>query len=310
MAEKPENEANPVISSSQPSHKPGGQQGPAEAPKPEKETKERESFWRRATREPVVFFALCLVVAIFLLLFVYAVQFRSLTRAEYIAEKAAEAARKSAEVAERSAEAARKSAEVAEKTLLAAQRPWLSVHTRIGSDLVFSRKEGGGLTIIYTVKNVGNSPAIDVEVNAKIFLERLFISGKEREEQIKLCSDEWRKSLPPNRPDAGLVLLPNEEFVYSISTVISWEDINQSRHEMEKLYGAGFGAGSIGPELVGCVSYRFAVDSSVHTTGFAYYLETLDPRFPNSTIGIKTNAGTTPASMLKLDPSRFGAHAN
>ncbi|MGO9858817.1 MAG: hypothetical protein ACLPQX_05230 [Syntrophobacteraceae bacterium] len=303
MAEKPENEADPVISSSQPYHKPGGQQGPAEAPKPEKETKERESFWRRATREPVVFLALCLVVANFLLLFVYAVQFRSLTRAEYIAEKAAEAARKSAEAAE-------KSAEVARKTLLAAQRPWLSVHTGIGSDLVFSRKEGGGITIIYTVKNVGNSPAIDVEVNAKIFPERLFISGKEREEQIKLCAVEWTKSLPPNRPNAGLVLFPNEEFVYSISTGISWEDINQSRHEMEKLYGAGFGAGSIGPELVGCVSYRFAVDSSDHTTGFAYYLETLDPRFPNSTLGIKTNAGTTPASMLKLDPSPFGAHAD
>ena len=43
MAEKPENEADPVISSSRPSHKPGGQQEPAEAPKPEKETKERKS---------------------------------------------------------------------------------------------------------------------------------------------------------------------------------------------------------------------------------------------------------------------------
>jgi len=87
MAEKPENEADPVVSSSQPSPKPGGQQGPAEAPKPEKDTKERESFWRRATGEPVVLFTLCLVVAIFLLLFVYAVQFRFLSRADILRKK-------------------------------------------------------------------------------------------------------------------------------------------------------------------------------------------------------------------------------
>jgi hypothetical protein len=195
------------------------------------------------------------------------------------------------------ADAARKSADIARDTLLVSQRPRVSIHPKIGSDLNFS-KEGGRVTIIFHMKNVGQSPAVGTSVEAAIVL----LSPKRDvfEEQRKVCPVS-PTVLPPGEPVSGDTVFPNEEYTVSISLPISRADIERSRAEMAEAHKDIRPDNFVSPVLVGCVKYSFAFEGPRHRTGFILHLNKIDPKHPNLSFAIDTTGGDVLVRLLRLE---------
>lgn len=274
-----------VIYSSQPAHKPSQQETSAEKPNKEQATKECETFWQRIISDPVAFITLFLAFATFLLAFSAFIQLNLMKRAEHIAKN--------------TADAAKKSAEVAEKTLIATQRPWLSVNMKIGSDFKITEQKAT-ITIKFIVKNVGISPAFNIFINANIH-----IMDQKRDplaEQQKVC----RKRQPAD--NLGYILFPNEHFIQDVTLSITREEIEQHYRNVKEQMGPNkdklppINIININSAVVGCISYRFAVDESFHKTSFAATIE--------SSSGIRITSGDIPANMLSLEPFIYGNFAD
>ncbi len=213
-------------------------------------------------------------------------------------------------IAERSgiaANAAKKSAEVAEKTLVAIQRPWVSVKASIASDLKFT-PEGGRVSILFRLKNIGQTPATGTWIDA-----RIFPSGPKRDaftEKKKLCSR--RESASPKGKAMGHILFPGDEVVLIESLPISSKEIEQFRVDMAEYHKdpslKTFPV--ISPALVGCVSYGFAFDNSFHSTGIAEDIHRIDPKHPGAAFGIEPSAGDVPQNLLRLDTIFWAGASN
>lgn len=207
-----------------------------------------------------------------------------------------------------SADAARKSVELADRSLSAVDRPWLSVRFEIGSDLKFS-SEGGRITIVFAVKNIGKSPAL----HADVYAEFRMISPRSDfvEEHLKTCA-RTKPPLTPDTPAAGFSLFPDEQLVISHSLPISHDDMQKARLTFEDIYKDDGPLGPVwfNPILFGCVTYRFASDGSYHQTPFIADIFRIDHR-PNSRMGIDPSKGDLPARMLRLEHSiMFTPRAN
>jgi hypothetical protein len=66
--------------------------------------------------------------------------------------------------------AAEKSADIAERTIAATQRPWISIDIGINGDLVFDANGNAKVHLLFTLNNIGRSPATNVRVNPYTFL--------------------------------------------------------------------------------------------------------------------------------------------
>lgn len=281
-----------LIYSFQPSHHPSEQQNTAAKPSPNKETKEGESFWQRIIRDPIAPFTLFLSIATLLLALAAFIQIGFLMRSENIAKNAADAAKKSAEIAE--------------KTLIATQRPWVSVHMAIASGLQFSANEAR-ITIRFNVKNVGNSPAIAIGIHPLIYLQTL--KRDMMEEQKKVCG-KLETTIDISKPFLRYMLFPNENFIQNFSLSISRADIDRSQAEFAETYKDMPPSNFISPVLVGCVSYRFAFDGSIHKTGFIADILRLDPQHPNARFAIDITGGDIPTERLILETFFSGSFAD
>lgn len=273
---------------SEPSHKPEKQQSSANNPDKEQETKECETLRQRAIRDPVALFTLCLVIVTGILALAAIRQIGLLKKSVNISEKAANAAKKSSEIAE--------------KTLIATHRPWVSIHPQIGSELKFDDK-GGEITIKFTIKNIGNSPAIGVWVDAHIFLQtpqRNMLGEKN-----KICDATTKK---PSL--LGYTLFPNEIFTFDHIFSISKDMIKQSYSEFPKITKDATPDTFIFPVIVGCVKYKFPMDQSIHRTDFLVAIHRRDPNKPYSWLAIDPTSGTLPSSMISLDMDFIGSYAD
>ncbi len=213
-------------------------------------------------------------------------------------------------------EAATKSADVAQKTLVATQRPWVSVRLSLGGEVKFDQR-GVSTPIVLRMKNVGNSPAIGIWIDAEPVLS-FGMEGEVINKQRSILAN-LRKTHQPGAPGYGHMLFPGEDFVDNISFQISREKIKEYQTRMAKSYGHDFGKPPpsdlnsvfpILPDIVGCVFYEFSFDESVHKTGFIAELYRTDPLHPNVRRGIGLDAGGTPANSLTLTPLIVGSYAD
>ena len=207
------------------------------------------------------------------------------------------------------ADAAQKSAGIAEKTMIGTQRPWVSVHLNLGSGFKFD-KEGGTITIVFRVKNVGNSPAMGVNIHPGVVLS--FIPKDVIDEQKRMLATIPRNDPTPDLPPHfGYILFPGEEFTYETTFPISREQIEKFKTEMIKSFGGNRESLKfITPSVVGCVVYRFSFDKSVHKTGFIAQIFQINPLYPNASYLIDSEAGDVPLNLLKLQISEFGSYAD
>lgn|GEM_PF-6661083 len=116
----------------------------------------------------------------------------------------------------RSAKAATKAAEVAERTLVAQDRPWIHIQPNIVGPLIFTETEIS-IEINVTLRNVGRSPATDVQLMSEMCVS-LVDASRKADEYIQ---QKWSRLL-----SFGSMLFPNTEinlpfnggYTYSITT--------------------------------------------------------------------------------------------
>jgi hypothetical protein len=158
------------------------------------------------------------------------------------------------------AEAAKKSAEVAERALIAGQRPFVSVTAPIIDGGLTWEEKGARTTILFSIKNVGKSPAFDISVQVD-----QFVMGRDKPdvntELRKFCAAVRRQRLLPLAK--GDVLFPNETLPQRHGLLFIRAEIETNA----KCNGAFFA-----PIVLICVDYRSSVTERRHTTGLVYDL--------------------------------------
>jgi hypothetical protein len=267
--------------SSPPSRNPGQQQT-TEQQEDENTSKGQHTGWgliRFLFPDSMSIFNCLLVIATFCLFFVAIIQIGHLIKAEQIATK--------------SADAAKDSADIAKKTLIATQRPWLSVNLEIGSGLVFD-DQGCRIVIKFRIKNVGNSPAVAVHIWSEIVL------NNEITNQKRVCALYGKDQIDLTQTFGGDIIFPNDEITYGINLPITRAAIDQARNEIAEAHNIPVD-NFISPSVVGCVSYRFAFDGSLHKSGFIAGLSRLDPQHSCRRFAIDITAGDIPVHMLVLE---------
>lgn len=189
--------------------------------------------------------------------------------------------------------AAAKASDVAEKTLVASQRPWVSFDVEIAGPLMIE-KNGFGLPLKITVKNVGHSPAVGVLPYPVIFV-------KERQPMDVLEVQKRRCSTvrhPPTRPNRsfGYTLFPGGVGITERNTP------SNTREELESVLPA------ISPMIVVCADYQFTFTTGSHQTMTMYSLIRFDPLHPGQGFAINPREGLVPAASLRLIP--IGSYAD
>ncbi len=189
-----------------------------------------------------------------------------------------------------------------DQTMRAAQRPWVSVDLAPSGPLTFTPEEAR-VEIAFILKNSGNSPAINVNVDAEI---AMFIQPQKNyiDQMLDIC--QRAKSAPDDHALLGHAIFPGRDFTYKISMV-------QRRSEIENAL-ANFSSKEkndwFAPQIIGCASYRFAFENGRHVTQFVVGLRKRNRSNPNAPLNFKMSDGDVPVSELVLVREFIGGNAD
>jgi hypothetical protein len=229
-----------------------------------------------------------MVVFTFFLVIVSALQMRILDRTDRATKQ--------------SADAATKAANVAEDTLIATQRPWVSVELSVAGPLTFTDEEAR-VEIGFLLKNTGNSPAINVQVEAEIALFMGDVSGAPHEIMKQIC--KRAKASPDDNAVLGHTIFPNDQFPYRVNLGKRRDQIREALRNFGEKNNDWFA-----PAVVGCVSYRFAFQPGRHTTEFYADLRKVDRDNPKVPLTFKMSDGNVSANQMVLLRSFIGGNAD
>jgi hypothetical protein len=180
-------------------------------------------------------------------------------------------------------------AELAERHMVASERPWLSVKLAVTGDLEFKNYEGR-IEISFVMKNVGKSPAINVDVSHHIVTSLDKGWPKMKEIAAKARTSKRNHML-------GHKIFPGDQFLSRISMPILRSDIE------DQAVGWGLTVNDdflVFPAVVGCVVYNSTLDKTNHITEFVAHLGTRSAVHPNTPLGIKIKDGKTSVADLLL----------
>ena len=159
---------------------------------------------------------------------------------------------------EQSLEQTRSANQTAKDHLLAANRPWLKVSATIQSGIKW-QDDKIELSFLFLVENVGSSPALNVELDAKIDPW----GGDTREAHKERC-EGWRAVVLQH----GALLFPGDKFTQEWTMRITAEDVAKAREEM--VPGVDLGLSPIFPILNGCAVYKSSHGAANHITAFSF----------------------------------------
>ena len=197
-------------------------------------------------------------------------------------------------VADKAANAAKQSADVAKQTLIAAQRAWIKAKIDIGNIPLVFDQNGASTTVSFEITNVGNAPAINVTSHAWL------IVGKQR--QFPLAEQQRRFDEIRRQPFMfGFTLFPGENFPGAIGIGLWTVQVNVTRDEIDEGFRLTNGA-YISLYVIGCIDYTFPIDADMHhqTTFMLELRKTLPDIF------IRPDDGQIPPSSLTLTDFNFG----
>lgn len=228
------------------------------------------SIWVDKFRDdPIVAFTLVLAISTILL----GLETRKLRKA---AQKQAVDTQDALQIARDASQAAQKSADAS----LLSLRPWVSCSVEVGGPLTFKESGDAHVPLIFTMKNVGKTPAMSVQ----LFFPKINLSEPGFELSIgklqKLA--EGSRGLPvtggtiampggmPINNPTGTLLFPNETFIERISLPISVSAAIESRKANNDA------AIHFWPELIVLVTYVYHLASVRADTGFVFDLRKKD----------------------------------
>ena len=188
-------------------------------------------------------------------------------------------------------------ADLTKQQLIASSRPWVKVDLTVGGDLKFG-PDGTYVKIRFTTKGYGSTPAVGVHVHPKVFLGSPN-HGDVIAEQTKICT-QGVTPRPPGPLISGSILFPGEEKITDIAIQVTQAEIEGVWKDMREAHKDSTTYTFFHPIIVGCVTYRFTFDDTLHRTPFSaeIQMKNLESGRP---VSIDTRLGTIPASLLVMN---------
>ena len=150
--------------------------------------------------------------------------------------------------------------EAGERTLIAAHRPWVEIIGVVAGPLIFD-EQGARLSLSVNIKNVGNTPALNVVLATSVSLEFNLL-----EEQRMFC-----KQVKNWAGRSGPTMFPDRTESLGANLPISKADI-----EKNPLRPPGKTRPFIFPNLIGCIDYMRTPEGGHHQTRFIFSLQEIE----------------------------------
>lgn len=203
------------------------------------------------------------------------------------------------------AEASKISADIANQTLQASRRPWVDIEMTVAGEESLLTKDGEiRAPIKYKTTNHGSSPAVGVWLHTAV---ELYAPGFDvAREQLKIC--DMGQAEPPAYAFGGHILFPGRSFEIIVSHVISKSGVQNSLQAWEA--ATGHPVDILVPFIIGCVTYRYTFDSTIHKTPVMAKLVKKNPNVrgdvptlaSDSKLNLRANAGPIPLNSIFVTP--------
>jgi hypothetical protein len=182
-------------------------------------------------------------------------------------------------------------------------RPWISINkVKIRSGIAYDDDGTGRLDIALHLENVGNTPAVHVEIAHEIVL--VFGDPLPRHKEIS----EQMRSRPPQRIDIGFTLFPGKRRTVYAKLAIFPAAIEAFNRKFATDYLRPYnGETVIFPTLIVCVDYCFTFAPGHHQTSQIQDLRRIS--LEGGHIGFAVfdvKDGPIPKESLWLTPPMFG----
>jgi len=178
----------------------------------------------------------------------------------------------------------------------AEHRPWIPPDIQLASGWTWTPDGEGHVTLRFTLRNTGRSPATNVNVRTEIFpLGWGFPAPPAAQKQLSQA--ERRDPIAPGE-GMGWTIFPDSAPRYlDISMSIGAAAFEQSRLAWKEQYPE-VDHRTVTPIIVGCITYRFVGEQ--HQTGFMLELSRTDPANPLITLVLNPAHGDVPITLLRL----------
>jgi hypothetical protein len=215
------------------------------------------------------------------------------------AEKLARASDRQIGQSEKAAEAVLKSADVAEKKMLAAQRPWISVEMRINESLTYD-VNGLRISLLFILKNGGNSPARNVLPTAYVHLPSFMGDGKSVDQEQR----NYRAQISGCQSGlgGGITILPGETKMHLVTAIVSRDAIKKSMRLPDQQM-----ASFIYPSIIGIVRYQTTFSEHWHQTSLVAGLYVCEK---GRRLALSADEKTTPVAEVVLLNNLAGDYAD
>jgi hypothetical protein len=153
--------------------------------------------------------------------------------------------------------AARRAADAAENIFVATQRPWVKVSIDVAGPLVYD-ENGANVVFRFTLENIGNSPARNVWVEARLIAQGIGIADEPlsdaRHIQRQLVAETKARGPSPY----GFVLFPKDVAAQDIPFNIPQDELTRITQRVDFMR----------IQLVGTIDYCSGFRTESHQTGF------------------------------------------
>lgn len=224
-------------------------------------------------------------------------QVRAIEAQERVMREQTETMASNLGVAQKAAEAAKETADLTRLSIIASQRAWLTVDVSLAKRqerITFSRT-GGVLPIMINMKNIGAHPAIKVSWHAWLILQ---MSNALQEQHLR-CNNIRRGPFGIGPTIFPQGQYPNPEEEWSFGAGISRDEIDATLRMQGSDRDLSVGG------VIGCVDYTFPTDPNTHhQTGFVYILPIYQkiPEITDQTELIAVDVQTLMKGDFTLDP--------
>jgi hypothetical protein len=155
---------------------------------------------------------------------------------------------------------------------------------------------GANITLRYILKNIGHSPALNVQVSPRLIAPIISNDAPGnfdvREELQKDIAGHKARNPSP----FGHSLFPDEVIMQDVTVTMSNDEIKRATELIGAIY----------PTIIGAVSYRMGFDNQSHQTGFIVEVRRNDIPRPSTieknrwAAAIWVDEGDVPASEVRL----------
>jgi len=178
----------------------------------------------------------------------------------------------------------------------AEHRPWIPADVQLASGWTWTPEGEGRVTLRFALRNIGRSPATNVDVRTEIFpLGWGFLDPPAA--QKKLSQSERRGPIAPGEGMGRTIFPDSAPPSMDISMAIGAADFEKSRMAWKDKYPE-LNHTTVTPVIVGCITYRFLGEK--HQTGFILKLSRIDPANPRITLVLDPAQGNMPIDQLRL----------